>query len=169
MLSGPEPLSPVHRLEEFSCGKPALDIWLKTHAIANQESGFTVVMVIHENGRVVAYYGLAPTAVERDLVPRAIRTGKAPNPIPCLLLGQFAVDRAWSGKGVASGLFRHAMTRCVEASRLVGGRAVAVNAVDAEAANYWKRRGFVPARDNPMLLLQSLTKIASSLAEAVKD
>ena len=166
MLSEPEPLSSAHRVEEFRCGKLALDGWLKTHALPNQQSGFTVVMVVHENGRVVAYYGLAPTAVERDLVPRAIRTGKAPNPVPCLLLGQFAVDKQWAGIGVGSGLLRHAMSRCVEAARLVGGRAVVVNAVDAEAANYWKRRGFIPAKDHPMMLLQSIAKIASSLGEA---
>jgi len=166
VLSGPEPLSPAHRLDEFCCGKTALDSWLRTHALANQENGFTAVMVIHDNLRVVAYYGLAPTAVERDLVPRAIRTGKAPNPIPCLLLGQFAVDRAWIGTGIGSGLFRHAMTRCVEAARLVGGRAVVAHAVDSEAAAFWKRRGFVPAKDHPMILLQSLARIASSLATA---
>jgi predicted N-acetyltransferase YhbS len=166
VLSGPEPLTAALSLTEFSCGKPSLDIWLKTHALRNQESGLTVVMVIRDDGRVVAYYGVAPTSVERNLLPRAIRTGQSPNPVPCLLLGQFAVDRAWSGKGIGSGMFRHAMTRCVEAAGLIGGRAVVVNAVDAEAAEYWKRRGFVPMKDHPLMLVQSLAKIASSLVES---
>jgi predicted N-acetyltransferase YhbS len=169
VLCEPEPLSPVHQLHEFSCGKPALDSWLKTNARTNQENGFTVVMVVHENGRVVAYYGIAPTAVERNLIPRPIRTGRAPNPIPCLLLGQFAVDSKWSGRGIGSGLFRHAMSRCVQAAQLIGGRAVVVNAVDLEAAEYWKRLGFVPAKDHPMILFQSLVRIAASLAEVGKS
>ncbi len=166
MISGPEPLSATHSLLKFSCGEPALDFWLRTHALANQEGGFTVVMVVHENRRVIAYYGVAPTAVERHLVPRAIRTGRAPDPVPCILLGQFAVDREWSGKGIGGGLFRHAMRRCIEGARLVGGRAVVVNAVSVEAANYWKRRGFVPSKDQPLMLLQSVARIASSLSEA---
>jgi predicted N-acetyltransferase YhbS len=121
-------------------------------------------MVVHEAGRVVGYYGLAPTAVERAVIPRSVRTGRAPDPVPCLLLGQLAVDRGWSGQGIGSALFKHAMSRCLEAVRLVGGRAVVVNAVDEDAANYWRRRGFVPSRDDPLILLQSLSKIAASLA-----
>lgn len=169
MISGPEPLTAEHNLTAFACGKPALDTWLKTHALANQENRFTVVMVVHTEGRVVGYYGLAPTAVERRLVPRAVRTGQSPDPVPCLLLGQLAVDREWSGKGVGSALFKDAMTRCIEAARLIGGRAVVVNAVDADAAGYWKRRGFAPSRDDPLVLLQSIARIAASLAQAAAE
>ncbi|HEX3945537.1 MAG TPA: N-acetyltransferase [Rhizomicrobium sp.] len=168
MLRGPEPLSRAHQLDEFSCGKPALDVWLKTNARSNQENGFTAVMVVHEDGRVDAYYGVAPTAVERNLMPRPNRTGRAPDPVPCLLLGQFAVDQRWSGHGIGSGLFRHAMLRCVEAAQLIGGRAVVVNAIDPDAGDYWKRRGFVAAKDHPMILFQSLARIAASLAESGK-
>lgn len=60
-ISGPEPLTPAHSLDEFSCGKPSLDRWLKTRALSNQEKGFTAVIVVHETNRVVGYYGLAPT------------------------------------------------------------------------------------------------------------
>lgn len=42
----------------LSCGKIALDIWLKTRARANLENGFTVVIVVHDAGRVVGYYCL---------------------------------------------------------------------------------------------------------------
>ncbi|MGH6944822.1 MAG: N-acetyltransferase, partial [Geminicoccaceae bacterium] len=62
-LSAPELLNARHDLSQFSCGRPALDNWLKTRALANQEKGFTVVMVVHDEGRVVGYYGLAPSAV----------------------------------------------------------------------------------------------------------
>ena len=38
-----------------------------------------------------------------------------------------------------------------------------VNAVDAEAADFWRRRGFVPSRDNPLVLFRSIADIAASL------
>ncbi len=79
-LSAPEPLNDGHDLGGFSCGKPALDHWLKTRARANQESGFTVVIVVHDAGRVVGYYGLSPTAVLPASLPRSVRTGQPPNP-----------------------------------------------------------------------------------------
>lgn len=123
-------------------------------------------MVVHEAGRVVAYYGLAPTAVVPNAMPRAIRTGQPPNPIPCLLLGQLATDTDWVGRGIGSGLLKHALERCIEAAKLVGGRALIVNAVDEEAVAFWRRRGFLPSRDDPMILFRSIADIAASLGEA---
>lgn len=41
-----------------------------------------------------------------------------------------------------------------------------VNAVDEQAADYWKRRGFVPSRDDPLVLFRSIADIAASLAAA---
>ena len=125
-------------------------------------------MVVHEAGRVVGYYGLAPTAVVPSVLPRAIRTGQPPDPVPCLLLGQLATDISWAGRGIGTGLIKHALERCVTAAALVGGRALLVNAVDAEAAAFWRRRGFVPSKDDPLVLFRSIATIAASLAQARK-
>ncbi|MBZ9881461.1 GNAT family N-acetyltransferase [Mesorhizobium sp. CA10] len=165
-LSAPEPLTAVHDVSEFSCGKPALDHWLKARALSNQEKGFTAVLVVHEAGRVVGYYGLAPTAVLPSILPRSIRTGQPPDPVPCLLLGQLATDTGWAGRGIGTGLVKHALQRCVQAADLIGGRALMVNAVDAEAAQFWQRRGFLPTKDDPLVLLRSIAAIAASLVEA---
>jgi len=166
VLSAPEPLTAVHDVSEFSCGKASLDHWLKTRALSNQEKGFTAVMVVHEEARVVAYYGLAPTAVVPNVLPRSIRTGQPPDPVPCLLLGQLATDIGWTGHGIGTGLLKHALERCVTAAALVGGRALVVNAVDDEASAFWRRRGFIPSRDDPLVLFRSIADIAASLAEA---
>lgn len=165
-LSAPEPLTEAHDVSEFSCGKPVLDHWLKTRALSNQQKGFTAVLVLHTAGRVVGYYGLAPTGVVPAALPRAIRTGQPPNPVPCILLGQLATDTGWAGMGIGTGLVKHALQRCVEAASLIGGRALMVNAVDGEAAEFWKRRGFEVSRDDPMVLFRSIGDIAASLRES---
>src|SRR5262249_26789650 len=131
-ITGPEPLTAAHDVSAFSCGKPSLDRWLQTRALSNQEKGFTAVMVVHDAGRVIGYYGLAPTSIIPALLPRSIRTGQPPDPVPCLLLGQIATDESRAGKGVGTGLLGHALQRCVTAARLIGGRALVVNAVDDE-------------------------------------
>lgn len=162
-ISGPEPLTAAHDLSDFSCGKVSLDRWLQTRALSNQEKGFTAVMVVHDGGRVIGYYGLAPTSIVPLQLPRSIRTGQPPDPVPCLLLGQLATDERWAGKGVGSGLLKHALERCVTASGLIGGRALVVNAVDDGAATFWRRWGFLPSKDDPLTLFRSISDIAASL------
>lgn len=165
-ISTPELLTAAHDVSEFTCGKPVLDNWLKTRALSNQEKGFTAVLVVQEAGRVVGYYGLAPTGVVPNVLPRSIRTGQPPDPVPCLLLGQLATDLGWVGRGIGTGLVKHALERSVQAANLVGGRALMVNAVDSDAAAFWQRRGFVPSRDNALVLFRSIAEIAASLAAA---
>ena len=165
-ISTPEPLNEEHDLSQFNCGKSSLDNWLRKRALSNHQKGFTAVMVVHDAGRVVGYYGLAPTAIVPTTMPRSIRTGQPPDPVPCLLLGQLATDTEWIGHGIGTGLLKHALERCIDAAKLIGGRALVVNAVDEEAAEFWKRRGFMPSKDDPMILFRSIADIAASQAAA---
>jgi GNAT superfamily N-acetyltransferase len=162
-ISSPELLTADHDLADFSCGKPSLDRWPKTRALSNQQKGFTAVLVVHEAYRVIGYYGLAPTAIVPSMLTRSVRTGQPPDPVPCLLLGQLATDLDWNGRGIGTGLLKHALQRCVAAAGLVGGRALIVNAVDIEAAAFWERRGFIPSKDDPLILFRSISDIAASM------
>ena len=47
-----------------------------------------------------------------------------------------------------------------------GRRALIVNAVDDEAAAFWRRRGIMPSKDNALVLFLSLGDIAASLRTA---
>jgi len=165
-LSSPEILTADHDVARFSCGQPALDTWLKSRALSNPEKGFTAVIVVHEAGRVVGYYGLAPTAVIPAVLSRSIRTGQPPSPVPCLLLGQLATDQAWIGRGIGTGLLKHTLNRCVTAADLIGGRALVVNAIDDEAAAFWRPCGFLPSTDDPFRLFRSMGDIAASIKAA---
>jgi len=96
-------------------------------------------------------------------LPRSIRTAQPPDPVPCLLLGQLATDQNWIGKGIGTGLLKHTLQRCVTAAGLIGGRELIVNANDVEAAAFWRRRGFIPSKDDPLILFRSIADIAASL------
>jgi GNAT superfamily N-acetyltransferase len=162
-LSPPQLLNAKHDVSRFSCGKPALDSWLKTRALSNQQKGFTVVMAIADDNRVVGYYGFAPTAFVPSVMPRSIRTGQPPNPVPCVLLGQLATDAAFAGRGIGTALLGHALARSVAGAQFIGGRALVVNAIDEEASHFWKRRGFLPSKDDPFTLFRAIYDIATTL------
>jgi GNAT superfamily N-acetyltransferase len=104
-----------------------------------------------------------------SILPRSIRTGQPPNPVPRLLLGQLATDTAWAGQGIGTGLMKHALERCVQAARLIGGRALMVNAVDQDAARFWQRRGFIPSKDDPLVLFRPIADIAAMLTAGESD
>lgn len=165
MITPPEPLAAEHDLAAFDCGKPALNDWLRTFALTNQARGFTRVMVVRDGLRVVGFYGLAPTAVPPPVLSRKLRTGRPPDPVPCILFGQLAVDVTYRGKGLGSALLRHALERCVLAAEAIGGRAVIVRAIDAEAEAFWISCGFTPAKGDSATLFRSLDDIANWLRE----
>ncbi|MFS8049614.1 GNAT family N-acetyltransferase [Rhizobium sp. BR 314] len=164
-LSAVEPLNAGHDVSEFSCGKPTLDHWLKTRALSSQRKGSAAVLVIHEAGRVVGYYGLAPTVAVATVLPRDTPSGRLPDPVACLLLGQLATDRARAGQGLGTAMIRHALLRCVQVAKLFGGQALMVNAIDEEAARFWQRRGFKPSMDDSLVLFSSIACIAASLTQ----
>lgn len=165
-LSSPAPLAPSHDVSRFACGHATLNAWLKGYAPRNQQRDFTRVVVVHDALRVAGYYGVAPSAVVASAMPRAIRTGQPPDPVPCVLLGQLAVDLDYRGLRLGSALLADALRRCVAGAAQIGGRAVVVRAIDERAAAFYRRYGFVPAKDDPLVLYRSIQDIAASLAAA---
>lgn len=165
MIAEPEPLKADHDLTEFDCGRPALNDWLRTYALANQAKGFTRVMVIRDGARVIGFYGLAPTAVPPSVLSRKLRTGRPPDSVPAILFGQLAVDHTYKGKGIGSALLRHALERCVAAAEVIGGRAVIVRAIDATAEAFWQSCGFVPSSADSSTLFRSIDDIAAWLGQ----
>ncbi|HHY48779.1 MAG TPA: GNAT family N-acetyltransferase [Alphaproteobacteria bacterium] len=163
-LSAPVLLSADHDVSQFDCGKPALNRWLQRYAHSNQRNGFTRVLVVCAENRVVGFYGLAPTAVEAVVLPRRIRTGQPPAMIPAILIGQLAVDRDFSGRGLGSALLRHAFERAIQGIHLLGGRAILVDAIDEEAEAYWISNGFEPIPGRRSTLFRSAADIESWLA-----
>jgi predicted N-acetyltransferase YhbS len=162
-VSVPETITASHGVDDFDCGKPSLNFWLANRALRNQRENFTAVRVVHDGMKVVGFYGIAPSAVSSTLLPRSIRTGQPPDPMPCVLLGQLAVDVRYGRRGIGTGLVRHALTKTVQAASLIGGAALIVNAIDEDAVAYWNAWGFVETKDDPLVLCRSIARIRASL------
>jgi GNAT superfamily N-acetyltransferase len=168
-LSAPGLLHERHVLEDFDCGREALNKWLSTHALSNQRTGYTKVIVVANDLHVVGSYGLSVSSVRRDVAPRAMRPHPAPTEIPCLLLGQLAVDVRWQGRGVASGLLKDVYIRTLEVAERVGTRALVVNALDDNAGKFWEAQGFTPSKVDPYTLFASVAEIQAAFVKTLVD
>jgi ribosomal protein S18 acetylase RimI-like enzyme len=143
--AAPVPITADHKLDGFESGKPALDEWLRGHAMENEDKASRTYVVTaqagEDAGRVVAYYTLAYGSVIRSEVPKKVRQG-LPNPVPVMVLGRLAVDQRHARKGIGPSLLREAMQRTLQASSIAGLRALIVHAVDDEAVGFYAKYGF---------------------------
>jgi len=136
-----ERLSAAHDLDEFDCGVPALDRWLRSSARVAAASGTAATYVLCREERVVGYYALAMSAVAHEQAPSRLRRGM-PDPVPVLLLARLALDRSEHGRSLGGHLLVDALTRCVRGGNEFGARAVVVDAISPEAADFYRHFGF---------------------------
>ncbi|MGA3399409.1 MAG: GNAT family N-acetyltransferase [Acetobacteraceae bacterium] len=161
-----EPLQAHHDVTSFACGQAALDNWLRTRALRNQNTGDSRTFVLAENGRVIGFCALTTASAARVGLPGALRRN-APDPVSLMLLGQLAVATSHGGKGLGRRLLQDALIRAAAASRNVGFRALATHPIDDRAAAFYNRFGFTAVPDSqPRLMVLPLQRLLSALDAA---
>ena len=161
-LSAPALLAEHHDLTAFDSGEISLDDWLRKRALANQGSGASRTFVACEENRVVGYYALASGAVTVASAPGKFKRNM-PDPIPVVLLGRLAVDRAWQGQGVGRALFRDAAMRVSQAADVIGIRGIVVHALSEDAHRFYLALGFVDCPGEPLILVVTLADLRVAL------
>lgn len=156
LLGCPQPLTVSHRLDEFECGEPSLDEWLKRRAVANQSSGASrTFVVLDDGGRVRGYYALAAGAVSHESATSKVRRNM-PDPVPVMVLGRLAVDRGAQGQQLGASLLQDAVKRAVTVSSNAGVRALLVHALHERAKQFYERYGFQSSPTHPLTLMLRL-------------
>lgn len=154
-LSRPEPLAAGHQLEDFDCGKPALNDWLLRHARQAQGSGSAKTFVVPDDHQVAGYYSLTVGQIDTLEAPDRIRKGMGRYPLPVVILARLAVSRQHQGRGIGFGLLQDAIRRTMLIAEQAGIRAMLTHPIDEDAARFYTRFGFIgsPLRDQQLLLL----------------
>lgn len=161
----PRPIPAVDTLAGFESGETSLDRYLVERALANHAAGFARCYVCFdgESGQVVGYYTLSAVAIERSALPGRARRN-APNPVPAVLLGRLAVDRAAQGSGLGRYLVRDAVLSTLAAAERVGIRLLLVHALHQNAAEFYASLGFRSSPTDPLHLYLMLDDARASLA-----
>lgn len=158
-LRAPEALGASHRVDDFSCGEPVLDDWLRRRALANQATGASRTFVVADQvDRVVGYYAMAAGAVSRALATGSVRRN-IPEPVPVLVLARLAVDRQAQGRHLGAALLQDAVGRAVAVARNAFVRALLVHARNDGARRFYEHYGFRPSPIDPLTLMLGLGRL----------
>lgn len=161
-IEAPRRLTSEDDVSAFDCGVPGLDDWLKRRALHNESSRASRTFVVLADGRVVGYYALATGAVAYAAATGRVRRNM-PEPIPVMILGRLAVDRAYQGAGVGSALLRDALLRTLSAAEIAGIRAVLLHAVSDQAKRFYSSHGFAESPLDPLTMMISLADVERAL------
>lgn len=165
LLKPPALITAEHDCSAFTSRHRTLAEWLQKRALANQaRGGSRTYVVCSTSGQVVGYYALAPGAIAPQEATGAVRRNM-PNPVPVFVLGRLAVDEAWSGMGIGSGLLKDALVRCTRAADIIGGRALLCHAIDDHARQFYLKHGFQPSPIAPLTVMLGLKDVIKLLQD----
>jgi GNAT superfamily N-acetyltransferase len=153
-----QPLTGSHNRQDFDCGRPELNDWLRNMARQHQEKGLskTFVAVLDESPSLICgYYALTLTEVDTRPLPEA-RRKKLPRMIPGIRLGRLAVDARFQGKHLGELLLADAIERVRQIRQHAGVVGLFVDALDDRAAAFYKHFGFEAFVDEPLKLFLSV-------------
>ena len=86
-----------------------------------------------------------------------------PDPVPVMVLGRLAVDKALQGRHIGVGLLRDAVLRTVQAAEIGGIRAILVHAISESAKRFYERYGFVASPIDPLTVMITVDEAVKSL------
>ena len=141
-----EKLQHSHEVDEFDCGREALNRFLARYALQNQQAEASRTYVALAGDAVVGQ-------IEYDAAPERLTKG----------LARLAIATSWQGKGLGAGMLacmlKDATQRTSQAADIAGIGAFAVHAKDDEARAFFEHFGFSPLPSDPYHLFRLLKDI----------
>ena len=164
-----EPVARYHDRKAFDCGSPDLNDHLTRFARQNHDSGGAktfVAVAPEEPARVLGFYAISPGSIEFARVPANLTRKLGRYDVPVFRLGRLAIDRSAQRQGLGGDLLLAVGERALRVAAEVGGVALAIDAKDTGAAEWYARFGALALLDDPLKLILPLSVIAAALVEA---
>lgn len=86
-----------------------------------------------------------------------------------MILGRLAVDQAFQGKGIGTGLLKDAVLRTMQAANIAGIRALLVHAISDAAERFYEAYGFVASPVDPMTVMMTLVEAERIILNAKRS
>lgn len=161
-----EPLG-NHDRSAFSCGHPALDHYIREQASQDVKRGLASVFVITAKDdplTILAYSTLSSRELKlEELPPEMTKKAGKYGYVGVTLLGRMAVAENCKGTGLRVLTLINALDKSLAASKNVASWAVFVEAIDDNAANFYRKYGFIELPEDKHRLFLPMKTIARSL------
>jgi GNAT superfamily N-acetyltransferase len=164
-----QPIGRQHDRKNFDCGSRELNEYLERYARQNHESGGAKTFVAvspAEPTQVLGYYSISPGVIELARAPAKLTRKLGRYEVPVFRLGRLAVALSVQGRGLGRDLLLSAGIRAMSVATQIGGVALAIDAKDDRAANWYERFGAIRLLDDPLKLVLPLRTIADAVAAA---
>lgn len=158
------PLGKQHDRKSFDCGENSLNQYLYRYANQDIRRRINRVFVVSPpdaSQQVIGYYSLSAGSLDANVLPEAFRRRLPRYPAPVVLLGRLAVAESHQGMGLGSILLADALQRIAQASQVMAVYAVVVDALNDQAAEFYRQFGFIPMPSQPLKLFLPMESVAS--------
>ena len=151
--------------QDFDCGVPELNEFLRSYASQNERKGMGRTYVALEKGsrRVIGYYTVSAGQVDFEYTPASVRKGLPRYPIPVIHLARLAVDASFHRHGLGHYLLVHCLTQALRVADLVGVKAIEVRAKNDLAKEFYSKRGFVELEDDKLHMYVTIASLCHAL------
>lgn len=150
------PLETSHQVKKFDCENADLNFFLQATAGQHQRKFLSKTYVLIDDDaptEVLGFYTLAVRRMISKLELPPAMAKRLPRDMPGLSLARLAIDRKVKGQGLGEYLLFDGMNRARRVATEIGGFAIFVDAKDETAAAFYRRYGFTPFPDDPLILL----------------
>ncbi|MBX9678111.1 MAG: GNAT family N-acetyltransferase [Gemmataceae bacterium] len=148
-----ESLAKRHDRKAFRSGETAVDGWLKTNALQNQQKNLSATKAITADGvRVVGYYTIGMTQVDFGDLPESFVRKLRKRLLPAAVLDWLGVDESWQKKGLGERLLGSALLDCRQGSRVFPFVAVILDAISDASRAFYRHFGFDEMPGHPYRL-----------------
>lgn len=154
--------------EQFDCGYPVLNEYLKKYALQNHKKEIAKTIVatpLSEPLQIDGYYTASASSIDFEFFPPTYQKRLPAYPLPVMLIGKLAVDTRVQGQGLGEELLVDALNRAVKASSEIGIFAVRVDAIDSKAQEFYLKYEFIRFQSQPLSLFLPIKTILEQFIE----
>ena len=150
-----ERFSRRHSRRTFCCGQEAVDDWLRTKALQQQEKRLSVTKtLLDESGHIAGYYTLAVGQVDFKDLPTEATQHLPRRVLPVAVLAWLGVGMDQQGRGLGRLLLAQALRDCWNAGDTFAFVAVILDCISDAARAFYGHWGFaaLPGRSFRLFL-----------------